>query len=336
MALVSPPSWLQAGTYTAQSDRQNQAAFLGSGVMGANSMTVTAGSGMNVSIASGYASIAHSTAGLGVYGAYNNGTVTLAISAANTLARIDLIVAQVQDAQYSGSLNNVTFVDVLGTPSASPVAPTKPNNSIILATVLIPASATSVGTITDARTFVQTPLLTSSYYVSAASYTVASPLASAQNIYAASGSTAVLLANTTYEIEGVLRFQYQLGATGAIPSLQLTPAATIISTAVSVDSYLNVTGFTSDYTTTKRTNLTAVGTGSALANNATSVTVYLTVIFKGIIRTDTAANGGAGNLTPQISFNNNTTLSNVISQSGSTFKVTPVLNGSGVSVGSWL
>lgn len=334
MALVSPPSWLQAGTYTAQSDRQNQAAFLGAGVMGANSMTVTAGSGMNVNISSGYASIAHSTAGLGVYGAYNNATVTLPISAANTLARIDLIVAQVQDAQYSGSLNSVTFVDVLGTPSASPVAPTKPNNSIILATVLIPANAVNVGTITDARTFVQTPLLTSSYFVSGASYTIPAP-GSPQNIYAASGSSVALLANTCYEIEGVLRFQYTLGATGAIPSLQLTSTAATISTAVSVDAYLNVTGFTSDFTTNKRTTLTAVGTGAALANNATSVTVYLTAMFKGIIRTDTTANGGAGNLTPQISFNNNTTLSNVTSQSGSIFKVTPVLTGLGSSVGSW-
>jgi hypothetical protein len=58
-------------------------------------------------------------------------------------------------------------------------------------------------------------------------------------------------------------------------------------------------------------------------------------MFKGIIRTDTTANGGAGNLTPQISFNNNTALSNVTSQSGSIFKVTPVLTGLGSSVGSW-
>jgi hypothetical protein len=64
----------------------------------------------------------------------------------------------VNDAYYTGSLNNVVLQVVAGTPAGSPVAPATPANSISLATVAIAAGATALTTanITDTRVLVTT------------------------------------------------------------------------------------------------------------------------------------------------------------------------------------
>jgi hypothetical protein len=167
MALITPPSWLQAGTYTAQSDRQNQQAFYSStGIIGSASLAVTAQASpnMTVNIAAGWGAIVSSTSNAGVYGVYNDATVIQSISTADaTNPRIDLIVATVNDAQYSGALNNVVFTTVAGTPAASPSAPATPSNSLLLARVAVAAGASSISAanITDYRTAVSTNLLAS-------------------------------------------------------------------------------------------------------------------------------------------------------------------------------
>jgi hypothetical protein len=64
----------------------------------------------------------------------------------------------VQDAYYTGSLNDVILQVVAGTPAGSPVAPALPANSISLATIAVGAGATSItnANITDTRVLVTT------------------------------------------------------------------------------------------------------------------------------------------------------------------------------------
>lgn len=84
----------------------------------------------------------------GAYYCYNDdsaGVVNLTISASNpTNPRIDLVVAQVQDAAYSGSSNNWQLAVVTGTAAASPTIPTLPASCVPLALVWVPANAANI------------------------------------------------------------------------------------------------------------------------------------------------------------------------------------------------
>jgi hypothetical protein len=165
MTLVSPPSWLQSGSYPAESDRlTQQALYATTGIIGSTSMAVTANSpaGMSVLVASGWAAVVGTTqANMGVYTFYNDASVTLTITTADpTNPRIDRIVATVRDAYYSGAFNDVIYQVLPGTPAGSPTAPAVPANSISLATVAVGAGVTQIntGNITDTRVDVTTNL----------------------------------------------------------------------------------------------------------------------------------------------------------------------------------
>jgi hypothetical protein len=165
MTLVSPPSWLQAGSYPAESDRQiQQAVYATTGIINSASMAVTENSpaGMSVRVASGWAAVIGTTqANMGVYVFYNDATVTLTVTTADpTNPRIDLICATVRDAFYSGAFNDVIYQVIAGTPAGSPVAPALPANSISLATIAVGAAVTQINTanITDTRVVTTTNL----------------------------------------------------------------------------------------------------------------------------------------------------------------------------------
>lgn len=158
MTLLTPPNWLQAGSYPAQFDRINQQAlYATTGIIGSSSLAVTANSpaGMSVRVAAGWAAIiGTTTTDMGVYTIYNDAQATLTITTADpTNPRIDLICATVRDAYYSGAFNDVIFQVIAGTPAGSPVAPALPANSISLATVAVGAAVTQInsGNITDTR-----------------------------------------------------------------------------------------------------------------------------------------------------------------------------------------
>jgi hypothetical protein len=110
---------------------------------------------MSVSVAAGYANIVGTTqSNMGSYVAYNDAAATLTVTTANpSNPRIDIVVVQVSDAYYTGTLNSVSFSVVAGTPAVSPVAPTTPANSILLATIAVAAGATQIlnANITDNR-----------------------------------------------------------------------------------------------------------------------------------------------------------------------------------------
>ena len=157
MALRTPPSWLQNGSHTAENDRLTTTGSLwgASGVVRSADLAVTASSGMNLSVASGWAAILGTyQTNMGTYMAYNDAAATATITTADaTNPRIDLVCITVNDAAYSGSLNSVAINVVKGTAAGSPSVPSTPTNSIALAQVAVAAGATTIssGNITDVR-----------------------------------------------------------------------------------------------------------------------------------------------------------------------------------------
>ena len=157
MALRTPPSWLQNGSHTAENDRLTTTGSLwgASGVVRSADLAVTASSGMNLSVAAGWAAILGTyQTNMGTYMAYNDGAATATITTADpSNPRIDVVCITVNDAAYSGSLNSVAINVVKGTAAGSPTVPSTPTNSIALAQVAVAAGATAItsGNITDVR-----------------------------------------------------------------------------------------------------------------------------------------------------------------------------------------
>ena len=165
MALRTPPSWLQNGSHPAENDRlSTQGIIASTGIIGSSSLAVTQNSpaGMSVLVAAGWGGILGTTqANMGVYQFYNDASAVATITTANpSNPRIDRVCITVSDAYYSGALNQVAINVVAGTPAASPVAPSTPDNSISLATIAVGAGVTSILTanITDTRVNVTTNL----------------------------------------------------------------------------------------------------------------------------------------------------------------------------------
>lgn len=163
MTLRTPPSWLQNGSHPAENDRlTTQALWATTGIIKSDSLAVTQNSpaGLTVLVSSGWAAIVGTTqANMGTYVGYNDATVVLSITTADpTNPRVDLVCLTVNDAYYTGALNNAVLQVVAGTPAGSPVAPALPANSISLATVAVGAGATAItnANITDTRVLVTT------------------------------------------------------------------------------------------------------------------------------------------------------------------------------------
>lgn len=113
------------------------------------------GPSMNVSVASGAASIGGATSNQGTYLAANNAAVNLGITAAHaTLVRTDLIIFRVYDPEYGDTgLARAAIEKVEGTPGAGAPALPAGVSAVILAQVAVRAAATTVlnSDITDRR-----------------------------------------------------------------------------------------------------------------------------------------------------------------------------------------
>jgi len=97
---------------------------------------------------------------MGTYMAYNDASTNLTISTASpSNPRIDLIVITINDAYYTGTLNNVSFQVIAGTPAASPTVPATPANSLALGQIAVGTSVTSILTanITNYGTLATSP-----------------------------------------------------------------------------------------------------------------------------------------------------------------------------------
>lgn len=174
MAEINPAFALQnaGATHTAANDRmmlsgqgagiRATTSLIGRGGVnpmagGVMAVTQTGSPSMAVIVGSGIAYIPGSEGSVqGMYACTADAAETLTISAAHgSLARIDLVVAKVEDEFYSGSTNAWSLAVVTGTASGSPAVPTAPANSIPLAQVAVAALATTIsnGNITDRRVF---------------------------------------------------------------------------------------------------------------------------------------------------------------------------------------
>lgn len=172
MAPINPPQYLQAGSYTARSDRLMVASMMtpqhGSGALAVRSGVRPSPGGvalavaqqvtpvMSVTVAAGSAWIQSPSASGGCYVCVNDAAYTVAVTTAHaTLGRRDLIVARIFDAEISGAVNAWTLEIVTGTPASSPVVPAVPSGAISLATLVVAAAQSSItnANITDVRTF---------------------------------------------------------------------------------------------------------------------------------------------------------------------------------------
>lgn len=159
MTVRTPPLWLQAGAYPAEDDRGLiSAVFPGEGVLLPGDLAVTqrgAGANMSVDVAGGRCVVAGDQATYeGSYFMENRGTTNVPLSASDpTNPRIDRIIAEVLNQEYSGVDNLWQLRAMTGTPAGSPSAPALPNNAISLATVAVAAAAASItnANITDLR-----------------------------------------------------------------------------------------------------------------------------------------------------------------------------------------
>jgi hypothetical protein len=197
-ALESPPWVIAASQHSSDLFRQMpQSLIAATGVVGVGDLQVTANSpaAMNVLVAAGsvwmpgtiggttgfgtnsgaQTSVGNTNGGTSTatgfptaftrqanYFGYQDAQVTLSINSADpTNPRIDLICASVQDAEWAGSANQAFLQVVTGAAAASPSPTAPPANSVILASIWVPAAAGSIVTadINDLRPFAQDGLL---------------------------------------------------------------------------------------------------------------------------------------------------------------------------------
>lgn len=159
MAAVNPPLFQTVDNeYTGASLGAPYRDWVREGVLDAGDLAVTqrgAGPNMSVDVAPGVVWVQGDDSPLQpTYRCYNDATVNLAVDAAHgSQDRVDRVVAEVRDAVFSGVSTDWRIRVITGTPSGSPTAPALPSNAVTLATILVPASDTSIenNQITDGR-----------------------------------------------------------------------------------------------------------------------------------------------------------------------------------------
>ena len=161
MTEQNPATYLQGGTHPAEGLRRMTTSLVGdtTGVVLSTDLAVTergAGANMSVDVAAGRAFIEGDEGAFqGTYHVENRATVNLTVTASHaTLDRIDLVVAKVEDSDYSGATDAWSLAIVDGTAAGSPSAPSAPANSITLASIYVTALDSSIvdAQITDLRT----------------------------------------------------------------------------------------------------------------------------------------------------------------------------------------
>ena len=159
MAELQPAHYTAGACHTAQGDRLVWSSIICtegvSDKLGGDLLVSPGAAGLTVDVGGGSAFInGDNIADQGTYHVANLGDVTLVLGVSDpTDGRIDLVVATVRDAQYSGTDNDWVIQVIQGVTSPAPVAPGVPPNSIALAEVLVIAGATTPGqlVITDVR-----------------------------------------------------------------------------------------------------------------------------------------------------------------------------------------
>ena len=158
------PLHAQNLTYSATLDRQLiDSLYSQGGIVLHTDLAVTqrgAGANMSVDVSSGHVVVTGTdAAGQGKYLCWSDATTNVVIATAPTAgnSRIDLIVAQVRDADQNGGANNDWVIAaVTGTPATTgtQAAPAAPASSFVLAQIAVGPSVTSIvnANIADLRT----------------------------------------------------------------------------------------------------------------------------------------------------------------------------------------
>lgn len=181
MAVITPPPWMQAGTYPAQTDRLALSGLLGYPGFQVDEATPTrirqgvkpsytnqqlkvrpaATPNMTVIVSGGFTFVDnHDAGGAGAYVCVNDADVTLTVQPAGAAGqyRRDAVIASVYDADTSGTVSEWRLEVIQGTYAATLAAaqrPSLPNNAQLLADLTISPGQTSVaaGNVSDARQF---------------------------------------------------------------------------------------------------------------------------------------------------------------------------------------
>jgi hypothetical protein len=291
MALRTPPSWQQNASHPAENDRlTTQGLWRTTGILSGADLAVTANGtpNMSVNVASGWAAIVGTLqSNMGAYTAYNDASTNLIITTANgSNPRIDLVCMTVSDSYYTGSLNQVAFQVIAGTPAASPTAPTLPANSISLATVLVGTSVTSItsGNITDTRTLSSTSFVTTTGVQALSNKTLISP--EERTTVSATAATGTI--NYDASTQAVLYYTTNASANFTL-NIRGSSSTTLNSILAVGDAitvvFLNTNGATAYYPTVYQIDGSAVtpkwqGGTAPSGGNASSIDAYSLTIIK--------------------------------------------------------
>jgi hypothetical protein len=305
-----PALWNDGCSYDGQAARafdiasrtlSTGAAQVRGGVLPAGgALAVTAGSGMSVNVATGYAVCASSTGS--TYGGYLAGLMSavssLGVATSDTSnPRIDAVYAYVTD---DGTSASSAYVGVFtGTPAPGANLsnltgrPAAPGNDVLLACILVPANSTSVsgGNILDAR-----------------AYTVAQGgILPVPALTAPAGYTGALIYDTTSGSYGSLKHN---PASGPV-QVQILPFATQVAfyspsgtykSAGTVESYLSVS-----VTTDGNTDIDIYGSLSSWSNPTSGGTAFLGITLDGtVIWNQYLAGSGGGTSRGGASFTHRT------------------------------
>jgi hypothetical protein len=291
MVLRTPPSWQQNASHPAENDRlTTQGLWRTTGILGSTDLAVTQNGtpNMSVNVAIGWAAIVGDYAtNMGAYVAYNDAVQNLTITTASgSNPRIDRIVMTVSDSYYTGTLNQVAFQVLAGTPAASPTAPAIPTNSISLATILVGTSVTSILTanITDTRTLSSTSFVTPTGVQALSSKTLISP--EERTTVSATAATGTI--NYDASTQGVLYYTTNASANWTL-NIRASATATLSSILAVGDAitvtFLNTNGATAYYNNALQIDGSAVtpkyqGGTAYSSGNASSIDAYVYTVVK--------------------------------------------------------